>query len=402
MLAERMNRITTSPTMALAAKAARLRRQGVDIVDFGAGEPDFPTPEHVKAAARAAIEANFTKYTPSAGIPDLRAAICERYRLDYGISFGESETIVTAGGKQALFNAILALFGPGDEVVTHAPCWPTIPEQIKIAEARPVLVPTRAEDGFRIRPEAILRAITPRTRGIVINSPCNPTGALVSEDDLAIVAAEASRHGIWILLDLCYEQLIYEDVRHNLPRVLFEAMRDRTVLCGSASKSYAMTGWRCGWAVAPEPVVNACNDIQGHSTSNVCSITQRATVAALTGSQECVRQMLDEYRHRRDLIWELLTAGGRFRCLKPKGAFYLFVDVTDVLSPEGLRTSEDLARLLLDEAKVALTPGEGFDAPGFVRISYATSETHLREGARRIAQFIESRERDAVRAPAGR
>jgi aspartate aminotransferase len=401
-LAERMSRITTSPTMALAAKAARLRRQGVDVVDFGAGEPDFPTPEHVKAAARAAIDANFTKYTVSAGIPDLRAAIAERYHQDYGVTFGEAETIVSAGGKQALFNAMLALFGPGDEVITHAPYWPTIPEQIKIADATPVIVRTHAEDGFRIRPEAVLDAITPRTRGIVINSPCNPTGALMTEDDMAVIADEAARRGLWIVLDLCYENLIYEDDPHNLPRILFDRMQDRTVLCGSTSKAYAMTGWRCGWTVGPEPVIHACNDIQGHSTSNACSITQRAAVAALAGPQECVWDMLVEYRRRRDLVWDLLTSSGRLQCLKPKGAFYLFLDATGVLDPEALRTSADLARALLDDAKVALTPGEGFDAPGFLRISYATSEDQLREGCARIAQFIEALDRGRVPVDARR
>jgi aspartate aminotransferase len=385
--------------MALAAEAARLKRQGVDIVDFGAGEPDFPTPEHVKAAARAAIDANFTKYTPSAGITDLRVAIGERYRLDYGITLSEAETIVTAGGKQALFNAMLVLFGPGDEVITHSPGWPTIVEQIKIAEATPVIVRTHAEDGFRIRPEAILAAIGPRTRGIVINSPCNPTGALMSEADLATVADAAAARGIWIILDLCYEYLIYEPgTPHNLPRVLFDRMRDRAVLCGSASKAYAMTGWRCGWINGPRAVIEASNDLQGHSTSNVCSITQRAVLAALTGPQDCVRAMLNEYRRRRDLVWELLTADGRLRCLKPLGAFYLFLDATNVLSPSGIRTSAELAKGLLDEARVALTPGEGFDAPGFLRISYATSEDQLREGAARIGRFLEAVERRGVAA----
>jgi aspartate aminotransferase len=400
MLAERMNRVTTSPTMALAAVAARLKRQGVDIVDLGAGEPDFPTPAHIKAAAHAAIDADFSKYTVVAGIPDLRVAINERYRRDYGIVVSEAETIVTAGGKQALFNAMLALFGPGDEVITHAPGWPTIVDQIKIADATPVIVRTHAEDGFRLHPEAVVAAMGPRTRGIVINSPCNPTGALVSEADLSVIADEAARRGIWILLDLCYENLIYEDVPHNLPKVLFDRMRDRAVLCGSASKAYAMTGWRCGWAIGPAAFVGGCNDLQGHSTSNVSSITQRAALAALTGSQDCVRDMLNEYRVRRDLVWGLLTAGGRFRCVKPQGAFYLFVDATDVLSPGGIRTTAALGKGLLEGARVALTPGEGFDAPGFLRISYATSEAQLREGVARINRFVDSVERGQIPAAA--
>jgi aspartate aminotransferase len=400
MLADRMGRVATSPTMKVAAEAEKLRRQGVDVVDFGAGEPDFPTPEHVKAAAHAAIDANFTKYTVNAGTADLRGAIAARYRHDYGIDVTEGETIVSAGGKQALFNAMLAIFNPGDEVITHSPGWPTIVEQIKLAEAVPVLVHASPEDGFAITAAPFIEAITPRTRGIVINSPCNPTGALMSEEELAILADEAARRGIWILVDLCYEKLIYDPVAHNLPKVLHDRMRDRTVLAGSASKAYAMTGWRCGWTIAPKAIADACNAIQSHSTSNVCSITQRAALAALTGPQECVTAMLDEYRRRRDMTLALLTEHGRLRCASPKGAFYLFVDVGDLLAPDRIRTSGQLAQALLDEARVALTAGEAFDAPGFVRISYATSEERLREGVRRIHAFVEALDRGEVGAPA--
>lgn len=400
MLAERAVRIGVSPTMKVAAEAERLRRQGVDVVDLGAGEPDFPTPDHVKAAAHRAIDADFTKYTVNAGMADLRHAICERYRADYGIEVGEAETIVSAGGKQALYNAMLALFQHGDEVITHAPGWPTIVEQIKLADATPVVVHATPRDGFALRADLFLEAIGPRTRGIVINSPCNPTGALMAESDLAQLADVAARRGLWILLDLCYERLIYDPVPHNLPRVLFERMRDRTVLAGSASKAYAMTGWRCGWTIGPKPLIAACNAAQSHSTSNVCSITQQAALAALAGPQDCVRSMLETYRRRRDLAFDLLTANGRMRAVKPAGAFYLFLDVSDLLSPSGLRSSAALAQALLDEARVALTAGEAFDAPGFVRVSYATSEDRLREGAARIARFVEALDRGDVAAAA--
>jgi aspartate aminotransferase len=396
MLAERAMRIGVSPTMKVAAEAERLRRQGVDVVDLGAGEPDFPTPDHVKAAAHRAIDADFTKYTVNAGMADLRHAICERYRADYGIDIGEAETIVSAGGKQALYNAILALFQHGDEVITHAPGWPTIVEQIKLADATPVVVHASARDGFALRADLFLEAVGPRTRGIVINSPCNPTGVLMAEGELARLADEAARRGIWILLDLCYERLVYDPVPHNLPRVLFERMRDRTVLAGSASKAYAMTGWRCGWTIGPKPLIAACNAAQSHSTSNVCSITQQAALAALSGPQDCVRRMLEVYRRRRDLTFDLLTATGRIRAAKPAGAFYLFLDVSDLLSPSGLASSAALAQALLDEARVALTAGEAFDAPGFVRVSYATSEDRIREGAARIARFVEALDRGDV------
>ena len=393
MLATRATRIAVSPTMKVAADALRLKAQGVDVIDFGAGEPDFPTPAHISAAAHAAIEANFTKYTANSGTDELKRAIADRYRTDCGIDYTSAEIIVTAGGKQALYNAVMVLFGPGDEVITHAPGWPTLVEQIKLAEATPVIVRTHAEDGFSLHPEAILAAVTPRTRGIIINSPANPTGALIAEADLEEVAREAARRGIWVLLDLCYEKLIYDDVPHNLPGALARANRDRSVLCGSASKAYAMTGWRCGWAMAPAAVVSACNALQSHSTSNVCSITQKAVTAALSGPQECVDDMLREYRRRRDQVCEWLAQEPRLRVVKPAGAFYLFPDVSDFLSPDGVRTTSELAQLLLDEVRVAITPGEAFDAPGFIRISYATSLGELERGTERIIEYVRGLER---------
>jgi aspartate aminotransferase len=398
MLAARAGRIGVSPTMKVAAEAMKLKAQGVDVVDFGAGEPDFPTPAHISTAAKAAIDANFTKYTTNSGTEDLKRAIAGRYRDDSGVEYATSEIIVTAGGKQALYNAVMVLFGPGDEVITHMPGWPTLVEQVKLAEATPVVVRTHAEDGFALRAETLLAAVTPRTRGIIINSPGNPTGAVIAEADLAAVADEAARRGIWVLLDLCYEKLIYDPVPHNLARVLDARLRDRTVLCGSASKAYAMTGWRCGWMIAPAAVVGAANALQSHSTSNVCSITQRAVQTALTTPQDCVTAMLDEYRRRRDQLCEWLAREPRLRVVKPAGAFYLFPDVSDFLSPDGVRTTAELAQALLDEARVAVTPGEAFDAPGFIRISYATSIGELQRGSARILDFV--RALDARHAPA--
>jgi aspartate aminotransferase len=390
MLADRLSNITGSATLAVAAEADRLRRAGVDVVDLGAGEPDFDTPAHVKAAGIEAIEQNFTRYTPSAGILELREAVCARYRTDYGVAITPAEVLVTAGGKQSLFNTALALFDPGDEVITHAPCWPTIPEQIKLMGARPVLVRTHSEDGFTVHPDTIIAAITPRTKAIVLNSPTNPTGGLITEEATAQIADAAAARGIWVIVDLCYERLIYDSVPHNLVKVLFDRHRDRTVLCGSASKAYAMTGWRCGWTIAPADVIAACNVIQGHSTSNVASITQRAALAALNGPQDAVKTMLDEYRTRRDSVHAWLTAHPGIRCLRPKGAFYLLPDVSELLSPGGIRTTAQFAQTLLDDHRVAVTPGEGFDAPGHIRISYATSIEQLREGATRILKFAES------------
>ena len=387
-LAERTARIASSPTMKVTAAVDRLRREGVEVIDFGAGEPDFGTPEFINDAAKLAIDQHFSKYTPVGGTAELKRAIVDRYRADYGVSYGENEVIATAGGKQALFNTALTLFSAGDEVILHAPYWPTLSEQVKLAEATPVVVRTDAAAGFAIGADAVLRAVTPRTRGIIINSPCNPTGALIAEDDLAAIAQYASRRGIWLVLDLCYEKLIYDPIPHNLPAVLDEHARDHSVICGSASKAYAMTGWRCGWSIGPSRVIAAQSAIQSHATSNVSSITQKAVTAALTGSQEPVARMLAEYRTRRDNLQEWLSTDRRIRSVKPAGAFYLFPDVSECLSSNGFRTTTDFAQALLDEYRLAVTPGEAFDAPGFLRLSYATSIDHLREGSRRLLAFI--------------
>jgi aspartate aminotransferase len=382
-----MRHVAMSPTMKGTIAADKLRRDGVDVVDLGAGEPDFPTPPHICAAGHAAIDAQRTKYTANMGTLELRQAVAARYHLDYGVTYAPDEVVITAGGKQALYHAAIGLFGPGDDVVTHAPGWPTIVEQIKIAGARPVVVRTRAEDGFVPSADLLLSALTPDSRGIVINSPGNPTGALISEADARTVAAEAAARGLWVVIDLCYERLIYDNVPHNLPAIFGEVLKDRLILAGSASKAYAMTGWRLGWAVGPKPFASAANALQSHTTSNASSISQYAALAALTGPQECVTEMLAEYQRRRDQVLVWLAEEPRLRCAVPQGAFYLFPDVSDFLSPNGLRTSADFCDALLEEEHVVTTPGEAFDTPGFLRLSYATSLDRLREGVTRIIRF---------------
>jgi aspartate aminotransferase len=389
MFAQRLAQVSESATMKVAAEAERLRRAGHNVVDFSVGDPDFATPEHIKAAGKAAIDANFTRYTAVAGIPELREAICARYKADYDISITPAEVLLTVGGKQALFNAALALFDPGDEVITHAPYWPTIPEQIKLVGATPVIVRTAWQDAFAIHAEAMLSAITPRTKAIIINSPANPTGALADESTMATIADAAAERGLWVIVDLCYEHLIYEDVPHNLPRVLFDRNRERTVLACSASKAYAMTGWRCGWTIASKELTKVFNTIEGQTTSNITSVTQKAALAALGGSQDPVKEMRDEFRVRRDSIHGWLTANPGIQCVKPKGAFYLFPNVTGLLS-EAVNTSAAFARMLLEKEHVVVTPGEAFDAPGYIRISYAASMQQLRDGADRILRFADS------------
>ena len=399
--ASRMSRVTVSPTLRVSADADRLRRQGVDVVDLGAGEPDFGTPEHVKDAAHAALNANFTKYTPSAGVLELRDAVCQRYRLDYGVEIKPEEVIITAGAKQALYNTAMALYAAGDEVITHGPFWPSIGDQIKLADATPVIVQTHMEDGFTIKAGPIIDAITPRTKAIIVNSPCNPTGALISESEMAAIADAAKARGLWVVVDFTYEKLIYEPVAHNLIKVLFDRMREKTVICSAASKAYAMTGWRCGWAIGPKEVIAECNVIQGHSTSNINSITQKAAIAALTGPQDSVTVMLNEYRKRRDAVHAALTADPRIVCVKPGGAFYLFPYIADLLSPNGIKSSAEFAEALLKDEAVAVTPGEGFDAPGFFRLSYATSIDRLQEGGNRLRNFVKKLESSGKLTTAG-
>jgi aspartate aminotransferase len=389
MFAQRLAQVAESATMKVAAEAERLRRAGHDVVDFSVGEPDFPTPEHVKAAGKKAIDDNFTRYTAVAGVPELRDAICARYLADYGITVSPAEVLLTFGGKQALFNSALALIDPGDEVITHAPYWPTIPEQIKVVGGVPVIVQTGWEDAFALDPNKVIAAITPRTKAIVLNSPANPTGALIAESAVAAIADAAAQRGIWIIVDLCYEHLIYEPVPHNLPKVLFDRHRDRTVLACSASKAWAMTGWRCGWTIAPKDLTKVFNTIQGQTTSNIASIAQKALIAAVSGPQDAVASMRSEFRQRRDSIHAWLTANPGIQCVKPSGAFYLFPNISGLLT-DRVRTSTDFAQALLEQEHVVVTQGEAFDAPGYLRISYATSMERLREGATRMLRFADS------------
>jgi aspartate aminotransferase len=373
--------------MSVTAAVDRLRGEGVEVFDFGAGEPDFATPDHVNLAARRAIEESFTRYTPVGGTSELKQAIIARYKADYGVEYGENEVIACAGGKQALYNTALTLFQAGDEVVTHAPFWPTLAEQVKLADATPVIVRTSACDGFAITAEPFVNAFSARTRGVILNSPCNPTGAIISEDELARLARETSRRGIWLVVDLCYEKLIYGPIPHNVPALIERHCPDGGIICGSASKAYAMTGWRCGWSLGPAPAIAAQHALQSHATSNVSSITQKAAIAALTGPQEPVAVMLAEYGRRRDRLREWLGEDPRVRCVAPAGAFYLFPDIREWLHDTGFSTTTEFATALLDDARVAVTPGEAFGAPGFIRLSYATSMETLREGSRRLLEF---------------
>jgi aspartate aminotransferase len=388
-LAERMQHIALSPTMKGTIAAEKLRREGVKVIDLGAGEPDLPTPAHVSAAAHKALDANFTKYTANMGTLELREAIARRYREDYGVEYAADEVIATAGGKQALYHAAMALLNPGDEVVTHVPGWPTILEQIKLAGAVPRIVRTSAADGYTLTAAALLSAVTPKTKALIINSPGNPTGALLPEDEARTLAAECARLGVWVVMDLCYERLVYDGVPHNLPAAFAATMRDRFVICGSASKAYAMTGWRCGWVVAPKAVTSACNALQSHETSNVNSITQKAAVAALTESQACVDDMRAIYKQRRDQVLEWLREEPRLVTPTPAGAFYLYPSVKAFLNAR-TPTSQAFTDSLLAAEHVIVTPAEAFEDTGSFRLSYAASLETLREGVTRIIRHARS------------
>ena len=382
-----------SPTQQITSETDNLKRQGIDVIDFGAGEPDFFTPKHIKESGIAAIQNNVTRYTPNRGVLELREAICEKYHKDYSLNSASDEVIVSAGGKQALFNVMMAVVNEGDEVISHTPGWPSIFEQIRLAGGRPIFVDTRAENGFKLDADSVVGAFTPLTRAIVINTPCNPTGAVVDPTVMEEISRVAHDADVWVILDLCYERLIYDGSGRDLLHIARDLNPDRTVLIGSLSKSFAMTGWRCGWAIGPKGLIDACNVIQGHSTSNACSISQKAAIAALSGPQEPVDEMREEYRKRRDFLLGRLSEDSRIRCNSPEGAFYLFPDITEIWSHEGIRTSQNFSELLLKEFKVAVTPGEAFDSPGFLRLAYTAPIPRLSEGLDRIMNFISSVDR---------
>jgi aspartate aminotransferase len=386
-LARRLAQFSTSPTMAVMAAAARLRSQGADVVDFGAGEPDFTTPEPVKEAGQQAIRDNFTRYTVNPGIPELRQAICDRYRSDYGLDFEPAEAIVTHGGKHALFGLMMALVDPGDEVVIPNPHWGSFSEQVRIVQGEVVLAETNEAEDFRISAEIVARALTPRTKVVLLNSPANPTGAVVEGEDFLRIGEMAGQQGFFILWDDTYGKLMYEEPPRSALRTLREKIGDRFVIAGTASKSYAMTGWRLGWALGPKQVMSGCAKLQSHMTSNACSISQRAALQALGGDQGSVETMLAEYRWRRDRLRTALTEIPGMTCGQPRGGFYLFPGIRSFLG-KGVKGSTELAQRLLEEEQVALVPGAAFGNDGHVRISFSTSRERIEEGIRRLQRFF--------------
>ena len=392
-LTDRINRISISPTSTVIAEADKYKSRGIDLVDFGPGEPDFPTPDHIKRAAIRAIEENKTKYTSTAGIMPLREAICAWHKRELASDYAPKECIVNVGGKHSIFNAVSILIQAGDEVIIPAPYWVSFPDIVKYAGGKPVHVETCAEDGFTIRAAAIEKAITPKTRLMIINSPSNPTGGVVPPDEYEKILALCKKNNIWLMGDECYSHFVYEP---HKPFSIASAAnsKDNVIIIGSMSKTFAMTGWRVGYALAPEPLIQAMTKLQSQSTSNPTSIAQYAALAAMTGPMDTVPVMLAEYACRRRRIVDGLRAISGVTCTEPGGAFYAFPNVGahlangSAISQARAKDTMQLSQLLLEMAHVALVPGEAFGAPGYLRISYATSLERIEEGLRRIERFL--------------
>jgi aspartate aminotransferase len=385
-LTDRINRIEPSATMAVVAEADKLRQQGIDVVDFGAGEPHFATPQHIKDAAIAAIQANFTKYTAVGGTTELRDAIVMRHSKDFESNYRREEAIASVGGKHALFNAIQVLVDHGDEVILPVPYWVSFKDIVRYAGGNCVLLETDEDQGFRVTAGMIERLVTPRTKLIILNSPSNPSGAVMSPGDLTEVVRLAHERGIWVISDECYVYLNYTGKLFSVGAL--RDFREHMVIVGSLSKTYAMTGWRLGYALAPASVVSAMQKLQSQSTSNPTSIVQKAAVAALTGSQQCIADMRAEYIQLRDHVVSGLRSIPGIRCNMPEGAFYAYPNVSAYFGRSGIKSASDLAGKLLREAHVATVPGEGFGTRDHIRVSYATSVEELDRGLERMRQFL--------------
>ena len=386
VFAGRIGRIEVSATMAVAAEAAKLRAQGANLVDFGAGEPHFPTPRHIKDAAIAAIDANFSRYTVVPGIPDVRKAIVDRHAADFGSDYGLDEAVFTTGGKLALFNAIQVLVDHGDEVILPVPYWVSFKDIIQYAGGTVVFLETQEAENFRITADAIEKAVTPRTKAIILNSPSNPAGSVVSAEDLERIVRVAHERGIFLLLDECYVYLNYAG--KPVSGGSFTWAKEHIVILGSLSKTYAMTGWRAGFALASKAVTANLSKLQSQSTSNATSFVQKAAVAALTSSQECVTEFRAEFIELRDYMLAKVTAIPGVTCTKPEGAFYVYPNMSAYIGKGGIRTATELATRLLHEAHVVTVPGEAFGTAEHIRISYPVTRQNIDEGTRRMGEFL--------------
>ncbi len=387
-LAARAGRIVPSPTLGITATAKAMAAQGIDVIDFASGEPDFDTPEPIKAAAEAAIRAGFTKYTPSSGIDELRTAIAEKLRTEAGLRYDKSQILVSCGAKHSLYNLAEALFEAGDEIIIPVPFWVSYQDQLLLNDATPVLLETREEEGYAIDSAELERRITPRTKAIIVNSPCNPTGATYDRAVLEGIASVALRHDLVVISDEIYDKIVYDGVRHCSIATLGEDVAARTVIINGVSKAYAMTGWRIGYAAGPKELITAMANIQSQSTSNPCSISQKAAVAALRLDDSFTTQMVAEFDRRRRVMVERLNKMPGVSCRVPTGAFYAFPNVSGLFfrrwKDRRIASASDLATYLLEEAKVAVVPGEPFGSKAHIRLSYATGLDAILRGLDRM------------------
>ncbi len=386
LLTNRINRIEVSATMAITAEALRLKSTGVDLADFGAGEPHFSTPQHIKDAAIEAIQQNFTRYTNVAGIPEIRKAIVDRHAEDFGSSYAPDECVFTTGGKLALFNAIQVLVDHGDEVILPVPYWVSFKDIIQYAGGVPVFVESHESENFRVTSAMIEAAITPRTKAIILNTPSNPSGAVVSPEDLESIVRLAHARGIYLLLDECYVYLTFTG--QVVSGGSFTDCKDHLVILGSLSKTYAMTGWRAGFALGPKPIIAAMSKLQSQSTSNTSSMVQKASIAAVQGPQECVAEMRADYMTLRDRILAGFATIPGFTCTVPQGAFYVYPNVSSFFGKGGIHTASDVAAKLLSDAHVVVVPGEPFGTAEHIRLSYAVSHSVVDEGVKRMRDFF--------------
>jgi len=381
-ISERAAQLTPSLTLSIDSKAKAMKAEGIDVCGFGAGEPDFDTPEHIKTAAIAALQAGFTKYTPSAGIPELRQAIAEKLAADNGLTYRAGQVIVSNGAKHSCYNAILATCQPGDEVIIPAPYWVSYPDMVRLVGAEPVIVPTMERNNWKMRSEDFENAMTPRTKMLIMNSPCNPTGSVYTQEELEAIVEVARGEDIYILSDEIYEKLVYDDAKHVSIASLSKEAYDLTITVNGFSKSYAMTGWRLGYLAAPEAVAKAVDSIQSHTTANPSSFSQRGALAALKGDQQSVADMREEFDMRRNYMLDRLSKIPNVTAVKPQGAFYVLVNVSQL----GL-TSQNFADRLLSKSNVAVVPGAAFGDDRTIRLSYATSIDIIKKGLDRFQDF---------------
>ncbi|WP_042355740.1 pyridoxal phosphate-dependent aminotransferase [Bacillus rubiinfantis] len=393
-LANRVLSLTPSSTLAITAKAKALKQQGVDVIGLGAGEPDFNTPEHILEAAAKSMNEGYTKYTPSGGLPALKQAIINKFVADQGLSYQTNEIMVATGAKHALYTLFQVIVNNGDEVIIPIPYWVSYPEQVKLAGGIPVYVEGAEQNHFKITPEQLAKAITKRTKAVIINSPSNPTGVLYTEDELKQLGEVCLKANILIISDEIYEKLVYDGSKHTSIAQLSPELKEQTIIINGVSKSHSMTGWRIGYAAGNKKIIEAMTNLASHSTSNPTTTAQYAAIAAYNGPQAPVEEMRQAFEDRLTIIYDKLIAIPGFTCVKPQGAFYLYPNVKAAATMTGYDTVDEFATALLDEAKVAVIPGSGFGTPDNIRLSYATSLDQLEKAVSRIRDFVEERSQD--------